>query len=70
MTPPRDRGQSGEQYVVIISGCSSEPLPRGRAIDRGRYHGEQLKQTVEVRRLRPDKKAVLVAAWKDGRQTK
>ena len=67
---PRDRGDSGEQYVVTINGKDSDVLPRGRAMDRGKYNGETLGKTVEVRRLRPGKKAVLIAAWKDGVQTK
>lgn len=67
---PRHRGDSGEQYVVTIDGKDSDVLPRIRAMDRGKYNGETLRKTVEVRRLRPGKKAVLVAAWKDGEQTK
>lgn len=67
---PRDRGDSGEQYVVTIDGKDSDVLPRNRAMDRGKYNGETLRKKVEVRRLRPGKKAVLIAAWKDGEQTK
>lgn len=66
---PRDRGDSGEQYVVTIDGKDSDVLPRNRAMDRGKYQGEQGK-TVEVRRLRPGKTAVLVAAWREGVKTK
>lgn len=70
MSPARNRGESGEQYVVTIDGQESDPLPRTRAMDRGKHNGETLRKTVEVRRLRPGKKAVLVAAWRNGAKTK
>ena len=70
MSPGRPRGVSGEQYVVTIGGVPSDPLPRGRAMERGQYNGEKLRKAVEVRRLRTGKTTVLVAAWKDGVKTK
>jgi hypothetical protein len=70
VSPARDRGDSGEKYVVTIDGRDSDVLPRTRAMDRGKYNGETLGKTVEVRRLRQGRTTVLVAAWKDGEQTK
>jgi len=54
----------------MIDGQDSEVLPRSRAMDRGKYNGETLGKAVKVRRLRPGKKSVLVAAWEDGVKTK
>lgn len=70
MSQRGDRGRSGEQYEVTIQGEGSVILPRNAAMNRGQKHGGELGKTVEVRRLRPDRTSVLVAAWKDGKKTK
>jgi hypothetical protein len=70
VSPRGDRGKSGEQYEVTTAGEGSVILPRNAAMDRGQKHGGELGKTVEVRRLRAGRSSVLVAAWKDGRQTR
>jgi hypothetical protein len=66
----RDRGTSGETYIVYIDGEGSRKLDRDRALERGKHNGETLRKDVKVVRLRPGMADVTIAAWKDGRKTK
>lgn len=65
----RSRGQSGEQYVVTADGRESEPTDRRPAM-RNAGNLARTASLVEVRRLRPGKKSVLVAIWENGVKTK